>query len=187
MLPICFKVFVKLVFDPIFEFIIESNLLSSTQSDFKPNDSCVNQLTTMTLVFLVRGIFLDLLKAFDKVSHEGLQYKRKNSGINGILLDLIGSFLHNRRQTVVLSGQSSNGKLLKGGVPQGSVLGSLFFLIYINDILQRLIFDAKVFADDTSLFSTATCPKVSASASNSDLLKIKDWEYQRKMSFRCPD
>ena len=77
-------------------------------------------------------VFLNLPKAFDRVWHKGFLRKLKNSEINGNLLDLIESFLHNRRQRVVLDGQSSNWKFVKAGLLQGSVLGALFFLIYIT-------------------------------------------------------
>ena len=81
-------------------------------------------------------------------------------------------------QRVVLNGQSSNLKFVKAGVPQGSALGPSFFLIYINDLSQRLMSDVKLFADDTSLFSTDNCTKAFASLLNSNLLKIQDWAYQ---------
>ena len=90
-------------------------------------------------------------------------YKLKNSGINGNLLDLIESF---------------NWKSVKVGVPQDSVLGHLFALICINDLRQGLISDAKLFADNTSLFSVVNCAKACPSVLNSDLSKMQDWAYQ---------
>ena len=101
----------------------------------------------------VCSIFLDLFKAFDRVWHKGLIHKVKNNRINGNLLSLIESFLHNRYQSDVLNGQSSKWQKLNTGGPQGSVLGSRFFFIYINNLPQDLHSDLKLFADDTSLFS----------------------------------
>ena len=72
---------------------------------------------------------------------------------------------------------------MKAGAPQGSVLGPLFFLIYINDLLQGLISDVKLFSNDTSLFSIVNCAKASASVLNNDLLTMQDWAYQWKMPF----
>ena len=78
--------------------------------------------------------FFDISKAFDRVWHKGLSYKLKCMGINGHFLKLPESFLSNRYQHVVLNGQESSWADIKTGVPQGSILDPLFFLIYINDI-----------------------------------------------------
>ena len=101
LLPICSKIFEKLMFDSIFSY----KLSNSCQSGFRPNGSCINQLISITHNIYrafdanpsleVRGVFLDLSKAFDKVWHEGLLYKLKNNGINENALQLIKSFLHN--------------------------------------------------------------------------------------------
>ena len=164
--------------------MIQNNLLNSCQSGFRPNDSCINQLISITHntyrafdtnpSLEVQGVFLDLSKAFDKVWHESLLYKIKNNGINGNALQLIESFLYNRRQRVALNGQSSSWLSIRAGVPQGSVLGPLFFFIYINDLPERLNSEVKLFSDDTSLFSIVNCVNTSASTLNSDLLKIQD-------------
>ena len=80
-----------------------------------------------------RAVFLDLSKAFDRVWHDGLMYKMEYCGISGDLLALIQSFLSDRKQQVVLNGKSSQWSTISVGVPQGSVLGPLFSLVYIND------------------------------------------------------
>ena len=97
---------------------------------------------------------MGISKAFDRVWHDGLIYKVKSIGINGMFLKLITSFLENRFQRVVLNDQTSSWEPLLAGVPQGSVLGPLFFLIYINDLSKNLSSNTKLFADDTSTFST---------------------------------
>ena len=99
-----------------------------------------------------RAVFLDLSKTFDRLWHEGLQYKLECCGISGSLLSFITSFLTNREQRVVLNGKSFGWKTVSAEVPQGSVLGPLFFLLYINDLPNNITGDMKLFADDTSLF-----------------------------------
>ena len=102
---------------------------------------------------LLELFFLDLSKAFDRVWHEGLLCKLKCNGIDGNLLGLFKDFLRNRRRHVVLSGKSSNWSTVSAGAPHGSVLGPLFFLVYINDPTENVSCSVKLFADDTSLFS----------------------------------
>ena len=89
----------------------------------------------------------------DKVWHDGLLYKLENFGISGNLLKLFHSYLNNRQQGVVLNGQYSKWAPILAGVPQGSILEPLLFLILINDLPENLKSAAKLFADDTSLFS----------------------------------
>ena len=108
-------------------------------------------------------------KAFDKVWHEGLIFKLKQNGIEGKLLNLFESYLTNRKQRVVLNGMESNWGDIRAGVPQGSVLGPLLFLIYINDLEEGILSHVKFFADDTSLFSIIKDPMVSAHELQQDL------------------
>ena len=121
----------------------------------------------------VRGVFLDISKAFDKVWHEGLLFKLESYGIGGELLNLFKDYLHKRQQRVVLNGQSSSWEAIKSGVPQGSVLGPLLFLIYINHLSSGLSSTCKIFADDTSLFSFVHDKYVSRDELKNDLKKIK--------------
>ena len=125
-----------------------------------PGDSCINQLISITHEIYqsfddgleVRGVFLDISKAFDKVWHEGLIYKLKQNGVKGNLLETLTNFLNDRKQRVVLNGQHSKWANIEAGVPQGSILGPLLFLIYINDLPDNLISNSKLFANDKSLF-----------------------------------
>ena len=160
LLPICGKIFERLIYNSLFEFFIANELISSNQSGFKPGDSCINQLLSITHEiyksfddgYEVRGVFLDISKAFDKVWHNGLIYKLKQNGVSGNLLNSIIDFLDARKQRVVLNGQYSSWASVKAGVPQGSTLGPLFFLIFINGLSDNLVSNPELFADDSSLF-----------------------------------
>ena len=193
LLPICGKIFEKLLFNSTFKFLDDNNLLSSNQSGFRPSDSCEYQLLSVVHDIYasfdccpsleVRGVFLDISKAFDRVWHEGLIYKLQSLGISGLPLKCIESFLSNRSQRVLLNGQSSSWSPVLAGVPQGSVLGPLLFLVYINDLSKNLSSTAKLFADDTSIFSVVHDISLSLLQLNDDLIKISNWAYQWKMSF----
>ena len=132
----------------------------------------------------IRGIFLDLSKAFDRVWHCGLFHKLKSNAIGGNLFKLIKSFLNNRCQRLVLNGQSLVWKSVTAGTPQVSVLGPLFFLIYINDLPLGLTTNVELFADDTSLFSVVNNASVSGSRLNNDLVKeAKEVIFLKKNNF----
>ena len=124
----------------------------------------------------VHGTFLNLLKAFDRVWHDGLLYKLKSNRIDGNLFKLIKLFLNTRCQWVVLNGQSSVWKSVTAGVLHSSVLGSLFTFVYINDLPQGLNTNVKLFADVTSLFLVVNV-NVSDSRLNNDLVKMQDWAF----------
>ena len=134
----------------------------------------------------VRAVFLDISKAFDKVWHDGLLYKLKQNGISGCLLKLFENYLHNKNQHVVLNGSYSDYYPVGSGVPQGSVLGPLLFLVYINDLERNIKSNIKFFADDTMLFSIVQDPVISANELNHDLDIIYQWAHQWKMEFN-PD
>ena len=191
LLPICGKIFARLIYNEMFGFFLDKGLISANQSGFKPGDSCINQLLSIMHNiyksfddgYEVRGVFLDISKAFGKVWHDGLIFKLQENGISGNLLNVLKHFLTNRKQRVVLNGQSSSWINVEAGVPQGSILGPLLFLIYINDLADGLSSNTKLFADDTSLFSVIHDSVITTLGLNSDLSRIKQWAFQWKMSF----
>ena len=107
-------------------------------------------------------------------------------GISGPLLKSIERFLSNRYQRVLLNGQPSRWLPIIAGVPQGSILGPLFILIYINDLSKNLSSIAKLFADDISIFSVVHDVDLSTKQLNDNLNKISEWAFQCKMAFN-PD
>ena len=155
-------------------------LITKNQSGIRPGDSVTNQLiflvdkmhSSLDINLEVRSVFLDMSKAFDKVWHEGLLFKLRQNGINGKLMNLLKSYLSNRKQRVLINGSESDWGEIESGVPQGSVLGLLLLLIYINDLEIGIKSHSKFFADDTSLFPIVRDPNTSACELNHDLKLI---------------
>ena len=136
LLSICGKIFERSIYRNLFEFFIANELISSNQSSFKPVDYCIKQLLSITHKiyrsfddgYEVWSVFHDISKAFDKVWQNGLIYELKQNEVSGDLLNLIIDFLDARKQRFVLNSQYSSWASVKGGDPQGSILGLLFFL-----------------------------------------------------------
>ena len=160
LLPILGKIFERVIFNSIFEYLEGNNLLCPNQSGFRLSDSCEYQLLS---------ILHEIYKSFDCNPPKDVR-----------------GFLSNRFQQVVLNGRSSSWTPVCAGVPEGSILGPLFFLIYKNDLSKDISSAVKLFADDTSIFSVVDDVNVSVVQLNNDLLKISKWVYQWKMSFN-PD
>ena len=162
LLLICGKILEKIIFNNLFAYLHRNNLISKNQSGFHPGDSTTNQLLYLldeihqafdsTKSLVVRAVFLDISKAFDKVWHDRLIFKLEQNGISGNLLRLLQNYLDDRKQRVVINGSYSDYSNIESGVPQGSVLGPLLFLVYINDLERNIKSNIKFFADDTMLF-----------------------------------
>jgi hypothetical protein len=185
------KLFESCVHKHLFSFLSENNILSSSQSGFIPGDSTVNQLLTiydnLCSAFdnglTTQAVFLDITKAFDRVWHRGLLFKLESVGIIGPMLDWCRDYLSNRKQAVVIRGEKSEFKSILSGVPQGSVLGPLLFLIYINDIVENIESDIKLFADDTSLSLAHDNQATQADILNHDLNTIVEWSQKWRVDF----
>ena len=135
----------------MYNFLLEEKLLNPNQSGFLPSDSSINQLLAITHEAFdcnpsieVSSVFLNISKAFDKVWHEGLLYKLKIMDMSGKRCNPLESYLADRLQKVILNGQTSSWRLVLAGVPKGSILATLLFLVYINDLPGELKSNAEL-------------------------------------------
>lgn len=148
--------------DQILTFVKDNNIFSDDQHGFRPHRSCVTQLLIIMdewTKILDEGnnidcIYLDFAKAFDSVSHNRLLMKLTNIGFGDTPLQWVKSFLSDRRQRVCLPGAQSEWVPVTSGVPQGSVLGPILFLLFINDLPDAINTFVKIFADDTKIYNT---------------------------------
>ena len=126
---------------------------------------------------------LDFSKAFDKVNHSKLLWKLHQYGIRGHVLDLVRAFLGSRSQQVVFDGEESESVPVTSGIPQGSVLGPILFLIYINDLPDEVSSQVRLFADDTALYLTIESEDHGSILQN-DLDLLSRWDTRWDMEFK---
>ena len=162
LLPCLSKVFERIVHNHIYEHLTVNSLLTSKQSGYRPGHS-----TQLQLIYLTHNIYhaldkgedftavyLDISKYFDKIWHRGLLNKcEKDFGITGSLLCWLKTYLQDRHQKTRVGDKLSTSKTINAGCPQGSVLGPLLALIYLNKLSERTTNDMLHFADDTSLYA----------------------------------
>jgi hypothetical protein len=184
LLPIFSKILEKLMHERIMSFINKYNLLSDCQYGFRSKRSCEDAVYNLSNFISekldtgidVAGLFIDISKAFDSLSHKILLDKLYHYGFRGVIFDWLSSYLHNRFQYVSCNGNDSVLRLITTGIPQGSILGPILFLIYIND-LPNITSNARfvLFADDTT--SLIPCPRNIDITHNIDMIcsKISVW------------
>ncbi len=131
--------------------------------------SCIDQNK------VTAGVFLDLSKAFDTIDHQILFYKLERYGIRGVALQWIKSYFQNRKQFVQYNNVSSSTNIITCGVPQGSILGLLFFIFYIIDLPNAVRFAESLFADDTSIYYSHTDGVSLISVLNNELSNADRW------------
>ena len=199
LLPAISKIFEKVVFLQVYSYLNENNLLYENQYGFRKNHSTELAAMEVTVkIFenldkkkLPLAIFLDFSKAFDTIDHEILLYKLSHYGIKDTALSWFKSYLSNRTQYVQYKDIASTELTITTGVPQGSILGPLLFIIYINDISKVTNkFQFTIYADDTTLvepictFKTSTTQNINSISKeiNAELAKIVEWLGLNKLS-----
>ena len=198
LLPIISKVFESLIASSLIRHVDSLGLFNDCQYGFRATRSTADVLTVISERLSrvleaggrARAVALDISKAFDKVWHAGLIHKLCGYGINGHLLDLIQSFLSNRQLKVVLDGQESACYSINAGVPQGSVLGPILFLLFINDLPDDLLSQIAIYADDTTVYdcqeeTDAFSMLDQARCLESDLHDIVEWGKKWLVTFNA--
>ena len=189
-LPCVSKILERLILNRCMDYIKNYNILNEKQFGFRPKHS-----TYMAIIELVDkianavernettvDIFLDLSKAFHKINHDILLYKLEYYGFRGVTLDWFKSYLSNRKQFVLYQMHDSNHKIINCGVPQGSILGPLLFISYINDIVNTTsLLELILFADDTTLLFSHPDIASQSDIINIELQEICNWFQANKL------
>ena len=187
------KVLEHIVYSNVMTHLAQLNILTDVQHGFRKRRGCETQLTlvindlakALNNTEQVDTILLDFSKAFDKVNHRKLYIKLRDYGIRGTLLDWFKDFLTGRTQQVVINGEMSSKAVIKSGVPQGTVLGPLLFLIYINDLPEKITSSLKLFADDSYMYRVINNAQDNLELQN-DLDILSEWEKEWSLEFH-PD
>ena len=187
------KIMESIVRDSIVLHMTQNHLFSDAQHGFVPGRNCITQLLLCMeewTSLLERGdafdvVYTDFAKAFDSVPHQRLMVKLKNIGISGKVLNWIDSFLTGRKQCVSIEGKKSKWEPVFCGIPQGSVIGPILFVIFINDMPNEVKYNmCKLFADDCKLYGVVNVSD-KASTIQKDLDNLSNWSIKWQLPFNA--
>ena len=190
-LPVFSKILEKIIYHRLYDFLQNKNILTDNQFGFRKKYStslAIFNLTESVLKEMEKGnfcigLFMDLSKAFDTIDHHILLNKLEYYGVRGIARQWFSSYLHQRTQYVMVNGVKSSIQCNNCGVPQGSVLGPLLFLIYINDIVNSSnLFRFSLFADDTVATLSGKNLQTLVSSVNKEISNVSLWFKANKLS-----
>ena len=184
------KILERVVYNQVYDYLSHNNLLYNLQSGFRPSfstDTCLTHLTDYIKRECDKGNFtgmvlLDLQKAFDTVDHNILVSKLESIGLDEMTIKWFKSYLSDRTQLVEVGGVYSDTNVVPCGVPQGSILGPLLFLIYVNDMISATKSKLILYADDSALIASGKDISVIENSLSAELGSVREWMSDNKLS-----
>ena len=195
LLPAFSKLFEKIIYNKIVQFLEEHDILYRHQYGFRPKHSTIHPMVhflnhcadnnNISPSKLTLAVFCDLSKAFDVINHEILLHKLDIMGLRGKINEWISDYLTDRKQYVQFDDQRSSLLKIKCGVPQGSILGPLLYLLYVNDIHNSCSSEILSFADDTTLFLSESKIDTLYARANIEINKLFNWFCANRLSLNA--
>ena len=194
LLPVIGKVLEKLIFNRLYWLMETNSKIPQYQAGFRIQRSAVDQLARLEHCIqcgmknkkVVMVVYFDISKAFDRVPHLGLLVKAARNGVKGNLLEILKSFVDNRKFQVYVQGEYSDERGINAGVPQGAILSPLLFSIFISDIPTTQDVEYSAFADDICMFLTADNCTTAVELMQVALDRFKEWANKWKVNV-CPE
>ena len=191
--PCVTRVLEKTLNTQLLKYLQDKSLICQQQAESLPSQSTITQLCSLIhqwQMALDRGdnveaVFLDLSKAYDRVSVPALIFKMSQAGFSQNMLQWFSSFLERRQQQVLVNGSYSSWGIVRPGIPQGIVLGPTLFLIFVNDLPKCLSTDCALFADDTTAYAIGRDTQLICTHLSSDMSAASNWAQSWGMLFNA--